>query len=158
VSGKVVLPLALVLFWTGQSAVGPAQNELTKLQGTWSVSDVIEAGVRASDEPGKEKLQSAEIRIEGDRLTFKWGWEVLVDRIKVDPNRKPAWIDLDNPEHRLTGVEFPFRGIYELKGDALKICVNFEWIGNQNWTTRPEDFISNWENGVTLFILRRKSQ
>jgi uncharacterized protein (TIGR03067 family) len=74
-------------------------------------------------------------------------WAVL----HLDATTKPKTFDFEHNSKDPKKVEKGFKGIYEIDGDTLKVCVA---IGS-NAKERPKTFESNEGSGTTLTILKR---
>jgi uncharacterized protein (TIGR03067 family) len=96
--------------------------------------------------PGKEiKAGIVEMVFAGDKLTLPIKGELKEVGYKLDPARKPKQIDL------LFGKGKTAKGIYLLKGDTLKLCVEKEPGGE-----RPGNFASTAGTTRVLTVLKRK--
>jgi uncharacterized protein (TIGR03067 family) len=97
------------------------KNEKTKLdqtnmQGTWKVIEAWESGKQIS----VEKVAGIVVVIKGNQLTLEQGGNVLEkENIVLDASQTPKHIDLKSGQR--DDLE-PKPGIYELKGDELRIC------------------------------------
>jgi uncharacterized protein (TIGR03067 family) len=143
----ILFAWALVACLVLPSAIRPAnKRELARLSGVWSVVQFIWEG-----EPAPAKvLRKMKAIIEGDRITFENRCPATVrGRIVIHPSAKPPAIDLHWQDPKITCW-----GIYELKGDRLRICCTvFEDYIKES--ERPKRFVSG-EIGLTiLFILKR---
>jgi uncharacterized protein (TIGR03067 family) len=139
-----MLTLATVGFFL--VAADDPKAEQAKLQGTWLVVAAERNGKKSPAEELKQVKPT--LTIKGDKLSTSFqnnGKEVTDDTgsFKIDPSTKPKSIDL-------TGFPVPgktFKGIYELDGDMLKIC-----IGE---TDRPKEFASKAESKTGLLMLKK---
>jgi len=103
-----------------------------------------------SAESNGQKVPDAEIAkvkfaIKGAEMSFKEETDTKTATFKIDSSKKPAQIDIipkDGPEKDKT-----MRGIYELDGDTLKLCVRGMGEG------RPTEFKS--DKDVTVMVLKR---
>jgi uncharacterized protein (TIGR03067 family) len=91
----------------GQDAVA---TEKKALEGTWTVATVNDL----TPDPVDYKYTFA-----GDKLTMDIGGNRVSMRIKLDPSRTPKQIDILGGEH-------PLKGIYEIKGNAMRLCLGKE--------------------------------
>ena len=98
---------------------------------------------------GKELPQPADspdvVSIRGDSLTFKVGDRTLKETVKVDATTTPKTIDVA-PDGSPDKVRL---GIYEIKGDELRIC--FAEPGKD----RPTDLASKEGSGWMLATYKR---
>jgi uncharacterized protein (TIGR03067 family) len=119
-----------------------AENELKKLQGTWQF---------ISQEVGGKPVPPAHLA--KMTITFtadKWavredGKVVQAGSHKLDPTKKPAQVDAivtEGPDKGSTML-----GIYELKGDTMKVC--FDPAGKE----RPTSFTA--QAGQMAVIIQR---
>src|SRR5947209_7140053 len=81
------------------------------IQGTWRVVLLQDSGETVPIH------KDSRVLIRADRLTLKDKNYPLDVAYRLDPSKDPKWIDLGMPQAQ-------YKGIYELKGDALKICYN----------------------------------
>jgi uncharacterized protein (TIGR03067 family) len=96
----------------------PAKQELANLTGKWQCVAGEEGGAKATDDLAKQ----LRLVFDGEKFKAYIGDMVLMaGTIKVDPTAKPKTIDLQGAEGRLKGQTG--EGIYELDGDALKLCL-----------------------------------
>jgi RNA polymerase sigma factor (sigma-70 family) len=120
-----------------------AKSDLEKLQGSWRV---------VSSQVGEEKVSEDEVArrkvtIKGDKLIYDYGNEQKEKQegtIKTDPKTKAFDWTWAFPEKGATML-----GIYELKGDDLKICFGNDGLG------RPKQFVIGKEDVVWLLVLKR---
>lgn len=134
--------ICLLAAWAFVAAIAPARADDQKdIQGAWKIEKAIRGG---KDMPAEEREKTS--------LEFKDG-KVLVhigDRdekpaeFKLDPKTTPRNISI-SPE----GRDKSHLGIYELKGDTLKICFSLE-DGN-----RPNEFESKEGSKIVLLVLKR---
>jgi uncharacterized protein (TIGR03067 family) len=110
-----------------------------KLAGKWTVVSVTDGGKEKPTEDGV-------LTFGKDKATYKTTNRTADLTFKLDPSKKPKWIDLTNEEGETS------LGIYELDGDTLTICIKDEGDGK-----RPDKFVS--EAGTPndlLFVLKRE--
>jgi uncharacterized protein (TIGR03067 family) len=114
-----------------------ADADQDKLQGKWTVESFEYNGTPV------ERMKDATREIKDGKytLTPKVG-DVIEGTVKIDPDKKPKTIDLDVNGRIL-------KGIYELDGDALKMC----YILTDG--ERPTEFASKPESGVILIMHKR---
>jgi len=123
------------------------KKELAKFQGVWKTVQGEEDG-----KPSSEYLvDNLKWVIKNDQLTFK-GIEPLLEKasrlaIVIDGSTTPKCIDLKVEAGSLKGTVF--EGVYEWKGDELKMCF-FLAGGN-----RPLDFETKAGSNRVLFVLKR---
>ena len=115
-----------------------AKKELARLQGTWKAVKLEQDGKRIDS----EDLLAV---ISGEKFIMKTGGEDQVSRIKLDPSKKPAAIDIHPQKEKATVL-----GIYKLEGKRLTIC--FAVGGKQK---RPQKFTAPKGSGNALFVLQR---
>jgi len=119
------------------------EKELKQFQGTWTFESV-EAG--GKEEPAAE-FKGMTVTFEGDKFTVKKGDEVIqAGTQKLDPSRSPKTVDVTVAEGLSKGAVM--LGIYEIKGDTLKVC--FDPEGKK----RPAEFKS--ASGSQTFVAVHK--
>jgi uncharacterized protein (TIGR03067 family) len=150
----MVLTVAAGLFVAGAArADDPAKAELARLEGTWVVVAREYMGKKASEE--EIKKLNAKVVVKGDTVAV-WsndaGEDVVVAEatIKLDPSTKPKTLDAaftSGPTKGETGL-----AIYELDGDALRICYN---IGGDK---RPTQFAAPKDAEWMLVTYKREKK
>lgn len=113
------------------------------IQGEWTITSCMDGGK-------VEGLNGARFVFTGDSVNIfkESGEEQEKGTFKLDPSKAPKWIDFTAGEKNRKSP-----GIYELKGDSLRICLN----GNvAKIEGRPTKFASEVESpNDTLIELRR---
>src|SRR5260370_5649249 len=116
-NAKRLFALALVGLLVCLGTVSQARqekNDKEALKGTWTVNKAEENG-KAQDE-----LNKAKFTFKDDKLTLKLPMEK--DPVELtytlEAGNTPKTIDI-----KPTDSKDPAQGIYELKGDTLKLCV-----------------------------------
>jgi uncharacterized protein (TIGR03067 family) len=118
-----------------------AHTDRRRLQGVWSlVSGSV--GGRPGGPDGKLRWTIA-----GDRVVLEMGqrWE---GKCTLDPNRSPKRIDLAATSSE--GAREQIRGVYEVRGDKLCVCLAF---GDE---PRPETLRSNKGASQISLTLKRE--
>jgi uncharacterized protein (TIGR03067 family) len=122
-----------------------AKKDQEKLQGTWETTVVQYNGKDQADEI-KLKLvfKGKEVKVEGnDEVQRDYGRFTY----KIDPSTTPRAIDITVAEGNQKDTVL--EGIYELKGDELRMCVKV--IGKE----RPAKFESPEGESIALVVLKR---
>src|SRR5690242_16554478 len=99
-------------------------NDLSALQGSWAL--------RSLELNGQQMPPMGGIEIAGDRFTVVGMGHEYGGKLEIDSTAKPKRFDLvftEGPEAGNRNL-----GIYELKGDTWKICLNM------TGKTRPRSF------------------
>jgi uncharacterized protein (TIGR03067 family) len=139
---KVLGILAAVLLVGADEA---AKKDQEKIQGTWETTAIEYNG---KDLSGEFKLRFV---FKGKEATVEGNDEVQKDyarfTFKLDPTTNPRSIDINVAEgnQKDTDVE----GIYELKGDELRLCAKV--IGKE----RPAKFASPEGENIALVVMKR---
>jgi uncharacterized protein (TIGR03067 family) len=119
------------------------EKELKKFQGAWTFESVETGG---KEEPAAE-FNGMTVTFEGGKYTVKKGDEVIqVGTQKLDPSKSPKTIDVTVVEGLNKGAVM--LGIYEIRGDRLKVC--FDPEGKK----RPTEFKS--AAGAQTFVAVHK--
>jgi len=117
------------------------QDDLARLQGTWHI---VALEMDGQEMPAAD---GARIVVEGDRFSSLGMGADYKGKLILGGSNKPKSFDLkftSGPEKGNTN-----RGIYELKGDRWRICLDFR--GN----ARPEAFETKPGSGRAVEVLRR---
>ena len=137
-----------------------AKKALPELQGTW----LIESAVYDGNECPKELVKKSKVTFAGDKCTekpslvlkdgkFQLGDGYTVP-VQVDNSKTPKWIDFIV---EFDGKKTASQGIYELKGDELKICYRGS-AGDGSEPNRPTKFTSKAGAGLYLLVLKREGK
>jgi uncharacterized protein (TIGR03067 family) len=123
-----------------------AKKALAGLQGTWT-TERLEASGKDMTEKFKVTLvfKGHQITVQGNDEVQK---EYAKASFKIDPSTNPPLIDLKVIGG--TQKDVTMEGIYELKGDQLKLCVKV--IGNE----RPTKFATAEGSNTALLLLKRQ--
>src|SRR5262249_22487234 len=125
-----------------------ARSEVKKLKGTWKTAKLIWNGkdYLAGGKKGFNFVFKGDVAtIEGNDAVKK---EYAKIRVKLDLSTTPKIMDITV----LGGVQKDavIEGIYELKGDELKICAKV--FGKD----RPSEFASPAGSSIALLVLKRE--
>ena len=107
------------------------EKELKKFQGTWTFESVEVGG----KEVPVAEVKGITVTFAGAKYTVKKGDEVIqAATLKLDPSKSPKALDVTVAEGPNKGAVM--LGIYEIRGDTLKVC--FDPEGKK----RPAEFKS----------------
>jgi uncharacterized protein (TIGR03067 family) len=135
-----------VLFVGSMLAVGASGQEKgkadkDKIEGAWSPVALEREGVKAPQDSFKNlKVTFADGKV---KITGTGNDKVTDISYTLDPTKKPKEIDFTD---FTKGGDA--KGIYELDGDNLKMCVD-------DTPTRPTDFTTQAGSSRKLFVLKR---
>jgi uncharacterized protein (TIGR03067 family) len=141
--------LGLLLNASAQEEKGKSKG-LEELRGVWNAESLTIGGKKLGDDDLKQlKMQ---LVFTGDKYAERIGGKVNEEgTIKIDTSKKPATIDLDiqtgNDKGKLQV------GIYEVKGDTMKLCLAFPGAKD-----RPTSFDSPDGSAVSFVILKRDKE
>ncbi|HZT81824.1 MAG TPA: TIGR03067 domain-containing protein [Gemmataceae bacterium] len=143
--GIVVALPAVLLLAAAAPRPDPARQEKEKLQGTWVVLQLLEGG----QSPPADVVEQIRLTFRGDKLLTRERREKQPEEqtYKLDPTRNPKRIEITPAAGPNKGQPFP--GIYELEGDAMRICLARP--GQQ----RPTQFLSPRGTDLILMVLKR---
>lgn len=122
------------------------KKDVDRFAGAWTVDGVTYDGV---DHKLKFKIvfKGNEGKVEGnDKIADQYG----AVRFTIDPKASPKTIDLTISLGSQTDAKM--RGIYELKGDELRVCVKV--FG----TDRPKEFEAPDGSSAALLVLKREAK
>jgi uncharacterized protein (TIGR03067 family) len=146
--------LLLLVLTTGMLAADDAKDaaekDIERLQGTWVPASVQFSGRDVTnDNEGQFKLvfKGDQATVEGSDAVKK---EYAKLTMKLDPSTSPKCLDIVVSAGDQKDVVM--EGIYELKGDELKICAKIFGKG------RPGEFASAEGSNIVLAVLKREKQ
>jgi uncharacterized protein (TIGR03067 family) len=119
------------------------EKALKELAGKYKAVSVEKAGTPVP----KEFAEKIVVTIKDDTMTVDLGGIEKKAKIKVDPTKKPAHIDLTPDDGGEKGKTFP--GLYKLDKDELTIVFSEK-------SDRPKDLTS--EGGTLLKLKREKEE
>jgi uncharacterized protein (TIGR03067 family) len=135
----VIIPVVMVGLVIAADA---SKSDLDKLQGTW----VLICWESSGEEVNQEMVVSGtfHLMVEGNKVIVNRKGRIIPSgTLKVDPTQRPKIYDRVLADGRLS------RGIYELDGDNLKICLGFPGAD------RPTDFSTKPAGHSSLSIYKR---
>jgi RNA polymerase sigma factor (sigma-70 family) len=128
----------------------PQDDDRKKIQGTWKATS---AQVDGKEVPGADKINQMTLWIfTGDKVIVKLGDQRAELAYKLDPSRKPRWIDYSPIINGRPDPKETVRGVYELDGDTLRICK----LHPITRPGRPAEVASRPGSGTFLLILKRQ--
>jgi uncharacterized protein (TIGR03067 family) len=142
----LALSLTVAVYTTANADQDEVKRDMEKLQGTWRV---ISSQV-ADEKAAEDEVARRRITVNGDLLIYEHGNEQKEKKegtIKLDPKTNALdWI--------CTSQGVTMLGIYELKGDDLKIG-----FGNDRPVqVRPKRWEIGKEDVVWLLVLKRNAK
>jgi uncharacterized protein (TIGR03067 family) len=153
---RFVLALTLAMVFLNSADTGaPKADDARNIQGDWII-----VAVEGPKKPAPDELKKLRLHITADKFTVKAdGEDVCVSTYKLTAGKKPAEIDLVvtvliNRGDAILQDKQARQGIYELRGDDLKVCVALATDKKTpNPPTRPTEFKTSGD--LNLLILRR---
>lgn len=150
-SRRILIFLSVSLLLGADTQKDDAVKAETKnLQGTWSVVSAEREGNKVPD----DEIKKTTLVIKGDKLiarktenTPKPEEKITEMSFTLDPTKNPKWIDVTYTSGERKDESS--QGIYEVKGDTLKICMS-------RAATRPMEFETKPESQRHLMILKRE--
>ena len=119
--------------------VAPLPTDLDKIQGAWKVVSWELGGEPAPPNGARLVFTDQTGRLEAPDGAYLMTFE-------LDPSRDPKTMDLV----LMWMGSAPAKGIYELKGDELRICYSWGWL------PRPTAFTTRPGAREMLYVLRRE--
>ena len=122
-------------------------DDLGEFQGTW----VLVSRKVAGEEETITRWTRFKLIFEGDTvIAQRQGMTVPFGRYRLDPKQKPKAYDQMIDDASLDGGSVTLRGIYELDGDTLRLCIS------RPGDRRPTAFATRPERGWLLLVYRRE--
>lgn len=136
--------VVIALLSLGAGGAGDAKKDLDKLNGTWSVSELTYDG-KVQNLKFNFVFKGGEGVVEGnDRVKNEYARV----RFKLDPDAKPNAVDITIIGGSQTDATM--KGIYEIKGNELRLCAKV--FG----TDRPTEFAAPEGSSIVLLTLTRE--
>jgi len=126
-------------------AAAPADADRAALRGTW----VIEAATLEGRDHADD-FRGMKLVLDGDRYTIDFGKNTDKGTFTLDPTKTPKRIDVRSAEGPFKGKTLP--GIYELKGDTLRLCLEADGKADK----RPTAFEAPGTTRNMLLTYRRE--
>jgi uncharacterized protein (TIGR03067 family) len=111
------------------------------IEGTW----VFVSGVKGGEKAPEKDTKGAMLTFAGGKLTVNHDGKTEEGTYKTDATQKP-------PQLEVTMKDKTHKGIYEVKGDTLRIC-----MGGPD-EDRPTQFQSPAGSKTMLIVLRREKK
>ncbi len=141
----IILLMTLGCFAAGNTPDDATKDEVKNLQGTW-VRIAVDVDGRKSED-GKDSTKTITLIIKGDQYHD--------ESFKIDPTKSPKQIDVMTNDDK--GKPFTLPGIYELKGDVLKVCFPYPFEGKFDQIhKRPTGFGSKKGGNDVLEVYQRQ--
>ncbi len=122
-----------------------AVTDRAALRGTW----VIEAATLEGRDHADD-FRGMKLILDGDRYTIDFDKNTDKGTFTLDPTKTPKRIDIRSAEGPFKGKTLP--GIYELKGDTLRLCLD----GDGKADKRPTAFEAPGTTRNMLLTYRRE--
>jgi uncharacterized protein (TIGR03067 family) len=122
-----------------------AAGDKDELQGAWVATAIDIGGKPAS----ADEIKETRFTFKGDKLLVRHptlGKQDVEGTFKVDREKSPKQLDIDLIKLSV------FVGIYEVKGDQLRIC----YVTNDNPKNRPTEFANNQKDAWVLIVFKRQ--
>jgi RNA polymerase sigma factor (sigma-70 family) len=126
-------------------ATGEVREDWDNLQGTWTAT----AAERDGQKVPEEALREIRILFRGSRIIIRPSGEPTRVSFRLDPTRSPKVLAMTAQEGPDRGKTVP--GIYDLRGDRLKLC-----IAEKPGGTAPAEFATREASGLMLLVLKRE--
>jgi uncharacterized protein (TIGR03067 family) len=153
--------LAAVLVLPCSPRVWPTRAAARELDGSWIVTSVVQDGQPVPDDDVRRMRHV----VAGNRHTFQFADFRFTGVHRLHPAERPKAIDIvltgglldaptlpeSVPAGEPAGTNSACRGIYERRGDVLKLCVAFG-------RPRPDAFSSPAGSGRMLVVYRRANE
>src|SRR5262245_24643200 len=140
---RLVLAAAFGLGLVGMAAAQDAEKALKGVQGQYPDKELVRAG-QANDEEAKSVEKAV---IKDDQLTLYIKGREEPAKIKLDPSKKPAHIDI-SPTKGDKGETLP--GVYKFEKGTLTIA-----LAKGKDATRPKDFDGKGENEMKVVFVKK---
>jgi len=119
-------------------------KDVEKMQGDWTIVQALHNGESADE----DKIKEAALVFKGSKFTLTMNGETHEVPFTVDPKKKPKTIDA-KPTNGMF-KDKTLLGIYEIKGDDLKMCFS------EPGSDRPTEIKSEGGSNTFMMVVKRK--
>jgi uncharacterized protein (TIGR03067 family) len=128
------------------SGEGRGADDRDELQGVWAAT----AGEIRGKPAAPKEIKGTRFTVKGKKLLVRsptLGGRELAGTFKADRRKSPKRLDID-----LIKLDGVWHGIYEVKGDELRVCYR---IGGKP-EDRPATFATNEKDPLVLIVFKRQ--
>jgi uncharacterized protein (TIGR03067 family) len=126
----------------------PTASGENPLQGVW-IAQSMEANGKPAPADAVKRMQ---FTFKGDKLYIKGNFDDDREEecpYKIDPKQSPKHLEFSPPKEKK-----PILGIYEVKGNELKLCLRH----GSSSGGRPTAFQTKTESGLVLILLKKQAK
>jgi uncharacterized protein (TIGR03067 family) len=142
---RLMLTAVLGVGLVGAAVAQDAAQALKALEGTYT----IKSGSRGGKPIPPEVAANDQVVIKGDTITISSKAKNEVAKLKVDPSKKPAHVDVIST--RATGRSFP--GIYKLDNGELTLVYS-----RDPDAPRPKDFDAKGKGQIKMVLVKKTGE
>jgi uncharacterized protein (TIGR03067 family) len=139
---RLTIALAGCILLAGADDKQKTKKETDPLTGTWKVESLVFDGQE------RDQAKGAFYIYQDGKVTQKSPRGERKSTYKIDTSKKPATIDMTAQGGQRDGMTS--KGIFEVKGDELKICIAF-----MPDAERPKTFAADAGSGNALVVLKK---
>lgn len=137
--------IVMLLINSGFAQDDATKEELKKLQGSW-IRTSFSADGKTEDDGDRPPDKAVYLDINGNSFHGQ--------KFTIYTSTSPRHIDIIDVGPN--GKQFTLPGIYELKGDVLKICLPFPFEGKtEGLQKRPTEFVTKAGENHVVEVYRR---
>ena len=146
---KRIIPIALIvpcIMMALQPITRAGNDAKDSLQGVW-VAQSMEVDGKAVPVDVAKRLR---FTFKGDKLFLKGNFKDDREEecpYKIDPKQSPKHLDFSPPKEKS-----PILGIYEVKGDELKVCLRHAASSDG----RPTEFTTKADSKLMLIVFKKQ--
>jgi uncharacterized protein (TIGR03067 family) len=139
---RLTIALAGCILLVGADDKQKTNKGSDPLNGTWKVESLV------ADGQERDQAKGTFFVFQDGKMTRKGPRGEQKSTYKVDTSKKPATIDMTAQGGQRDGVTS--KGIFEAKGDELKLCIAF-----MPDAERPKTFAAEGGSGNILVVLKK---
>jgi uncharacterized protein (TIGR03067 family) len=138
---QLLAVLAVGLLVAAEAPKDDAKNDLKKMEGSWKMV----AGETDGNKVEEGDLKSSSLKIKGDKYEARLGDSTHEGKLTLGASKKLKTMDATDGDNTV-------KGIYELKGDELKICIA------PPGQDRPTEFGAKAGSGHIFMVWKREKK